>query len=78
MTEPAPHPPGAAARAKGVARRVTAPVLDRLGDQAAEALRPELDAQRAEIDALRAELDRTRSELQAEIELLHAQLAGPG
>jgi len=67
--------PGAGARAKAIVRKAGGPIVAKLRDQTAEALRPELDAAQAEVARLRDELTTTTAELRAEIELLWAELA---
>jgi len=69
-----PEPTGPGAKAKAIARKATQPIVGRLRDQTAEALRPELDSARDDAARLREELATTTAELKAEIELLWAEL----
>ena len=62
------------ARARGVGRRLAAPVLKRARAELALAARHEQASLRAEVDELRGELARTRTSQAAELAALHEEM----
>ncbi|QXC62816.1 hypothetical protein KSP35_08575 [Aquihabitans sp. G128] len=61
-------------RARALAGRVAAPLVERARQELARAAEHEQAALHAELHALRAELDRTRTTHAAELAALHEQL----